>query len=152
MTRQCPDAQTVSSSNRNPAGVHSNTVEVSNIDKTERLRTLADTTECSNEIELTALEYDYIAEEYNTNTSVYATWLEMSDCELENENNEKPQQRTPKEEILSWICSMLDDEDDDIPDLLSISNSSLDNDISISNGHKSRKDLPIETVGKLRVN
>jgi hypothetical protein len=55
MTRQCPDAQMVSSSNKHPPGIRSNNVEVSNIDETERLHVLADSTKCANEIELAAI-------------------------------------------------------------------------------------------------
>jgi hypothetical protein len=137
MTRQCPDAQMVPSSSKNPPGIRSNTVEISNIEETERLRTLAETTECSNEIELSVLMYNTIfedSEETDADTLVYATCIELSDIELKTRHRET-QQDVTKKELLSWICSMFDREDD-LPELLSISNSSLEEDEIIDYDHK----------------
>ncbi|EKM73532.1 hypothetical protein AGABI1DRAFT_134581 [Agaricus bisporus var. burnettii JB137-S8] len=85
MTRQCPKTQTVSSSNRGPPGIRSNNVEVSNIEETERLRTLAETTECANEIELAALELNSEIEYTASEVSTYATCIEIPDTESDEE-------------------------------------------------------------------
>lgn len=113
MTRQCPEAQVVSSSSGGPPGLRANNVEVVNIEETERLRTLADTTECANEIVLATLELEQYNEDSKSEISSYATCLDIPDFKSDQEVIREPE-----------TCEIYDD----IPDLRSISNSSIDED------------------------
>jgi hypothetical protein len=124
MTRQCLDTQTVLSSNKHPPGIRSKHVEVSNMDETEQLHVLADSTECANEIELAAIGDIWCINRTGFETSTYATYMDI--CK-ESSNNNIPKGSEQSLGKLATPCQIILDSDEDLPGLLSISNSSTDN-------------------------
>jgi hypothetical protein len=110
--------QVVSSSSRGCPSIRSNHVNIANIEDAEKLRSLAETTECTNKTELGALQIDKM-DGLVSKLSLYVTCIEISDSESDKNNEPEKERHTINCEVFNPWMDMLE--------LLSVSNDSLGN-------------------------